>query len=114
MTPPPADADLVAWAVELTKEAGRRTLTRFRSDDLAIESKGDGTPVTEADKDAEAYIRAELAAAHPDDAVLGAEEGDQEGTTGRRWIIDPIDGTKAFMRGVPLYSNLLAVEDVHV
>ena len=113
MTAPPVDADLLAWAVELTKEAGRRTLTRFRSDDLAIEAKGDGTPVTEADKDAEAYIRAELAAAHPDDAVLGEEEGDQAGTTGRRWIIDPIDGTKAFMRGVPLYSNLLAVEDEH-
>lgn len=113
MTPPPADPDLLAWAVELTKEAGRRTLRRFRSDDLAIEAKGDGTPVTEADKDAEAYIRSELAAAHPDDAVLGEEEGDQAGTSGRRWIIDPIDGTKAFMRGVPLYSNLLAVEDEH-
>jgi len=113
MTPPPADADLLAWAVELTKEAGRRTLTRFRSDDLAVDAKGDGTPVTEADRDAEAYIRAELGAAHPDDAVLGEEEGDQAGTTGRRWVIDPIDGTKAFMRGVPLYSNLLAVEDEH-
>lgn len=113
MTPPPADPELLAWAVELTKEAGRRTLTRFRRDDLAVEAKGDGTPVTEADRDAEAYIRAELAAAHPDDAVLGEEEGDQPGTTGRRWVIDPIDGTKAFMRGVPLYSNLLAVEDEH-
>ena len=113
MSAPPADPALVSWAVELTREAGRRTLTRFRSDDLAVESKGDGTPVTEADKDAEAYIRRELSAAHPDDAVLGEEEGDQPGTSGRRWIIDPIDGTKAFMRGVPLYSNLLAVEDDH-
>src|SRR3546814_20005764 len=66
-------------------------LSRLRSDDLATEAKGDGTPVTEADKDAEAYIRAELDAAHPDDAVLGEEEGDRAGTTGRRWIIDPID-----------------------
>jgi histidinol-phosphatase len=113
VTPPAVDADLLSWAVELTKEAGRRTLARFRCDDLAVEAKGDGTPVTEADKDAEAYIRAELATAHPHDAVLGEEEGDQAGTTGRRWIIDPIDGTKAFMRGVPLYSNLLAVEDEH-
>jgi len=113
MTPPAADRDLLDWAVELTKEAGRRTLSRFRCDDLAVEAKGDGTPVTEADRDAEAYVRAELAAAHPKDAVLGEEEGDQAGTTGRRWIIDPIDGTKAFMRGVPLYSNLLAVEDEH-
>lgn len=113
MRVPPADPDLLAWAVELTKEAGRRTLTRFRSDDLAIESKGDGTPVTEADKDAEAYIRAELGAAHPDDAILGEEEGSAAGSSGRRWVIDPIDGTKAFMRGVPLYSNLTALEDQH-
>lgn len=113
MTPPPADPDLLAWAVALTKEAGNRTLRRFRTDDLAIESKGDGTPVTEADTDAEAWIRAELAAAHPADAVVGEEEGDVAGTSGRRWIIDPIDGTKAFMRGVPLYSNLVAVEDEH-
>ena len=110
---PAADADLLGWAVELTKEAGRRTLRRFRADDLAVEAKGDGTPVTEADRDAEAYIRRELAAAHPDDAVLGEEEGATTGSTARRWVIDPIDGTKAFMRGVPLYSNLLAVEDEH-
>lgn len=113
MGTPPVDADLLQWAVDLTKEAGRRTLTRFRADDLAIESKGDGTPVTEADKDAEAYIRAELASAHPHDAVLGEEEGAETGTSGRRWVIDPIDGTKAFMRGVPLYTNLTALEDEH-
>lgn len=113
MDAPSADADLLTWAVELTKEAGRRTLTRFRSDDLAIESKGDGTPVTEADKDAESFIRAELAATHPGDAILGEEEGSAEGTSGRRWVIDPIDGTKAFMRGVPLYTNLTALEDEH-
>ena len=112
-TAPAADPDLLDWAVALTKEAGTRTLTRFRAADLAVEAKGDGTPVTEADRDAEAYIRAELAAAHPDDAVLGEEEGATTGSTGRRWVIDPIDGTKAFMRGVPLYSNLLAVEDEH-
>lgn len=111
--PPPTDAALLDWAVELTKEAGRRTLTRFRADDLAIESKGDGTPVTEADKDAEAYVRRELAAAHPEDGILGEEEGEVIGTSGRRWIIDPIDGTKAFTRGVPLYTNLTALEDQH-
>ena len=111
--PPAVDPDLLDWAVELTKEAGRRTLSRFRSDDLAIEAKGDGTPVTEADRDAEAYIRSELAAAHPGDGILGEEEGEVEGTSGRRWIVDPIDGTKAFMRGVPLYTNLTALEDEH-
>ena len=110
---PPADPDLLAWAVELTREAGRRTLRRFRAEDLAIEAKGDGTPVTEADRDAESFIRSELATAHRDDAVLGEEEGALEGSSGRRWIVDPIDGTKAFARGVPLYSNLLAVADDH-
>jgi histidinol-phosphatase len=113
MTIPPADPALLDWAVALTREAGQRTLRRFRAADLAVDAKGDGTPVTEADRDAEAYIRGELAAAHPDDAVLGEEHGGASGTTGRRWIIDPIDGTKAFMRGVPLYSNLLAVADEH-
>lgn len=112
-TPPPVDADLLRWSVALTREAGRRTLTRFRSDDLAVEAKGDGTPVTEADRDAEAYLRAELASAHPDDGIVGEEEGSTSGSSGRRWIIDPIDGTKAFMRGVPLYTNLLALEDEH-
>ena len=110
---PAADPALLDWAVQLTKEAGRRTLHRFRADDLAVEAKGDGTPVTESDRDAEAFIRAELGAAHPQDAVLGEEQGVSSGSSGRRWIIDPIDGTKAFMRGVPLYSNLLAVEDEH-
>ena len=113
MTIPPADPELLDWAVALTKEAGRRTLRRFRADDLAVDAKGDGTPVTEADRDAEAFMRAEVAAAHPEDAVLGEEEGAAAGSSGRRWIIDPIDGTKAFMRGVPLYSNLLAVADEH-
>src|SRR3546814_17334126 len=102
MTPPPADPDLLAWAVELTKEAGRRTLRRFRSDDLAIEAKGDGTPVTEDDTDAEAYIRHELDAAHPDDAVLGAEDGDTAGITVSSWLIDHIDGTTALLPGRPL------------
>jgi histidinol phosphatase-like enzyme (inositol monophosphatase family) len=54
-----------------------------------------------------------LAAAHPDDAIVGEEEADRPGTSGRRWIIDPIDGTKAFTHGVPLYSTLLAVDDEH-
>lgn len=112
-TPPPADADLLAWAVEVTKESGRRTLRRFRADDLAIESKGDGTPVTEADKDAESYIRSELAAKFPHDGIIGEEEGEQPGTSGQTWVIDPIDGTKAFMRGVPLYCGLTAIEDEH-
>jgi len=110
---PPADPALVEEAVALIRMAGEATLRWFRNDELAVDRKGDGTPVTQADREAERLIRAELAARHPDDGVLGEEEPEKPGTSGRRWILDPIDGTKAFTHGVPLYSNLLAVEDEH-
>lgn len=112
-TAPTADPDLLSEAVELARAAGEATLRWFRNDELAIDRKGDGTPVTQADREAERLIRAELAVRHPDDGVLGEEEPETHGTSGRRWILDPIDGTKAFTHGVPLYSNLLAVEDDH-
>ncbi|WCO67120.1 hypothetical protein PO878_00075 [Iamia majanohamensis] len=111
--PPPADPDLVTEAVALTRMAGEATLRWFRDASLTVDSKGDGTPVTQADREAERLIRRELEARHPDDGVLGEEEPETPGTSGRRWILDPIDGTKAFTHGVPLYSNLLAVEDAH-
>jgi histidinol-phosphatase len=110
---PDADPDLMAEAVELARAAGEGTLRWFRHDDLTVDRKGDGTPVTQADREAERLIRSELAVRHPDDGVLGEEEAETTGTSGRRWILDPIDGTKAFTHGVPLYSNLLAVEDAH-
>ncbi len=100
-------------AVALAREAGEHTLGWFGTDDLVVDRKGDGTPVTEADRAAERLIRTRFAAVHPDDAIIGEEEDDRPGTSGRRWIIDPIDGTKAFTHGVPLYSTLLAVEDEH-
>ena len=100
-------------AVDIVREAGELTLGYFRSADLAVEAKGDGTPVTEADRGAERMIRERLSELAPDDTVVGEEEADQTGTSGRRWIIDPIDGTKAFTHGVPLYTNLLALEDDH-
>ena len=100
-------------AVDIVREAGELTLRYFRSAELAVESKRDGTPVTEADRGAERLIRERLAELAPDDAVVGEEEGDHAGTSGRRWIIDPIDGTKAFTHGVPLYTNLLGLEDEH-
>lgn len=100
-------------AVDIVREAGELTLRYFRSAELAVESKSDGTPVTEADRGAERLIRERLAELAADDAVVGEEEGDHAGTSGRRWIIDPIDGTKAFTHGVPLYTNLLGLEDEH-
>lgn len=107
------DPQLMHEAVELLREAGRITLGWFGSDDLSIDRKQDGTPVTEADRAAERYLRERLAELHPDDTLVGEEEGVTEGTTGREWVIDPIDGTKAFTAGVPLYCNLLAMTDPH-
>jgi histidinol-phosphatase len=109
----PIDQATLDTAVALLRAAGDRTLRWFRSDDLTVERKDDGTPVTAADKDAERFLRERLSEAFPGDGVLGEEESPTAGTSGRRWIIDPIDGTKAFTCGVPLYSNLLALEDEH-
>jgi histidinol phosphatase-like enzyme (inositol monophosphatase family) len=106
----PAD-HLLDEVVALVREAGERTMRWFRSDDLAVERKGDGTPVTAADKDAERFLRAEIGRRFPDDAIIGEEEPSSSGTSGSTWVIDPIDGTKSFTHGVPLYSNLVARYD---
>ena len=105
------EASLLETAVDLVREAGELTLTWFRSSTMEIERKHDGTPVTQADKAAERFLREQIQARFPDDAIIGEEEDDVTGTSGRTWIIDPIDGTKAFTHGVPLYTNLLAVDD---
>lgn len=110
---PPADPALVEAAVAICREAGELTLRHFRADGLVVDRKGDGTPVTEADRAAERLVRERLAARFPGDGILGEEEDETIGDTGRRWIVDPIDGTKAFTHGVPLYTNLLAVDDEH-
>ncbi len=110
---PPASRDLLVEARDLLRAAGELTQGYFRSPTLGVEWKPDGTPVTEADRAAERFVREELARRHPTDGVLGEEEGETAGSSARRWILDPIDGTKAFRQGVPLYSNLLALEDAH-
>ena len=107
----PVEPELLDEAVALARLAGDLTLQYFRRTDLQVDRKGDGTPVTAADRGAERLLRDELARRHPEDGILGEEESERLGTSGRRWIIDPIDGTKAFTHGVPLYTNLLALED---
>lgn len=107
----PVDPELLDTAVRFVRQAGELTLQYFRREDLAIDRKGDGTPVTVADRGAERLLRELIEDAYPDDGILGEEEAEKPGTSGRRWIIDPIDGTKAFTHGVPLYTNLLAIED---
>ena len=101
-------ADL-ALAHQLADAADAITLGRFRALDLHVESKPDLTPVTDADQGAEREIRRLLASSRPADAVLG-EEYDDTGTGPRRWIIDPVDGTKNFVRGVPVWATLIALQ----
>lgn len=108
---PAIDQSILDEAVGMAQRAGELTLKYFRSSSLAIDTKSDGTPVTEADRGAERQLRVELAELFPDDGIFGEEEAETPGASGRRWIIDPIDGTKAFTHGVPLYTNLLALED---
>ncbi len=96
-------------AVELAELAGQSTLELFGSGRFAVERKGDDSPVTIADKRAEQLIRAELAERFPHDGILGEEFGEQAGASEFQWIVDPIDGTKSFISGVPLYSTLVGV-----
>lgn len=90
--------------------AGQHTLKYFQNSNYEVERKGDASPVTVADKEAEQLLRREIAAAFPDDGILGEEFGVTEGTSGYRWILDPIDGTKSFISGVPLYGTMVGVE----
>jgi len=98
------------FANETAYQAGRLTLDYFGSD-LEADYKGDDTPVTIADRKAESLIRRRIESKYPDHAILGEEYGrkDSQNTT-FRWIIDPIDGTKSFIRGVPLYGVLIGLE----
>ncbi len=106
-----SDDDL-ALALELADLADEITLGRFRAFDLAVETKPDLTPVSEADHAVEQRLRERLAVDRPDDAVLGEEYGSSEGSGGtRRWILDPIDGTKNYVRGIPVWATLLALRD---
>ena len=113
LTGPPVDPELVELAVELVRGAGDITLRWFATSDLQVDRKADGTPVTQADRAAERWLREQLDKHVPDDGIIGEEEPPVAGRSGRRWILDPIDGTKAFTRGVPLYSTLLAFDDQH-
>lgn len=97
-------------AIAIAREVGEVTLGFFQKPSLAIEFKSDGSPVTEADKLVESIIRSRIAQQFPGDGVLGEEEGEARGTSGYRWILDPIDGTRPFSRGIPTFSNLIAVE----
>jgi histidinol-phosphatase len=106
-------SDDLALALAAAANADLVSLPRFRAQDLVITTKPDRTPVTDADQAVEKLIRSTIAAARPDDAILGEEMGLTSESAGpqpdRQWIIDPIDGTAGFLRGLPIWATLIAL-----
>ncbi len=100
----------LALANEIAVAAGKLTLKFFRTDRFEVIRKGDGSPLTVADQEAETFLRQQISDAFPDDAIVGEEFGQQEGDSGYGWILDPIDGTKSFISGVPLYGTMIGIE----
>lgn len=101
--------EFMEFASQTAYTAGRMTLGTFQTQ-IEVDIKSDGSPVTLTDRSVEAYIRGRIAECYPNHAVLGEELGEQGSGASHRWIIDPIDGTKSFIRGVPLYATLLGLE----
>jgi histidinol-phosphatase len=105
---PPTQSDLDV-ALSLADAADAITIDRFGAVDLRVDSKPDLTPVSDADLAVETTLREHLARSRPGDAVLGEEFGGEPTISGRQWVIDPIDGTKNFVRGVPVWATLVAL-----
>ena len=105
-----SERDLLDFAVEAAWRAGRIALPHFQTGP-EIELKPDASPVTIADRAAERMLREHIERTFPDDALLGEEFGEVRAGASRRWIVDPIDGTRSFVRGAPLWGVLIAVED---
>ena len=104
--------DDLALAHALADLADAITLDRYQAQDLVIATKPDNTPVTDADRAVETAIRDALATHRTSDGLVGEEFGSDKGSSGRYWVIDPIDGTKNFMRGVPTWATLIALVQV--
>jgi histidinol-phosphatase len=101
--------DDVALALRMADQADALTMDRFGAQDLNVDTKPDLTPVTDADRSVETALRETLSQQRPDDPVLGEEFGGTTAFAGRKWVIDPIDGTKNFVRGVPVWATLIAL-----
>jgi histidinol-phosphatase len=99
----------LALAIRLADAADSITLARFQSIDLIVTTKPDNTPVTDADKATEEALRALIKNHRPDDGIVGEEFGNDAGGAERYWVIDPIDGTKNFLRGVPTWATLIGL-----
>jgi histidinol-phosphatase len=103
--------DDMALALRLAEQADAQTMDRFGALDLRVDTKPDLTPVTDADQGVESMIRDVLSNERPGDVVLGEEFGGTAVFAGRQWVVDPIDGTKNFVRGVPVWATLIALLD---
>jgi histidinol-phosphatase len=106
---PPEITDRLNFAVEIARAAGDVTLQYFRRSDLQVDRKADRSPVTIADRSAEELLRKRIGERFGGDGIIGEELGELRGSSGYQWILDPIDGTKSFIHGVPLYTTLVAV-----
>jgi histidinol-phosphatase len=109
--PSPASEEWCTYLARIADAADAIALRHFRSATLRTDAKADGTPVTQADREIEAAARALMAAECSGVGVLGEEYGETPGSAGERLIIDPIDATQNFLRGIPIFATLLAIED---
>ncbi|MGH7199924.1 MAG: histidinol-phosphatase [Planctomycetaceae bacterium] len=110
MIEPAALASRLEFALDAAREAGELILGYYQAGDLAVDHKHDLSPVTAADRGAEELLRARIDEHFPEDGVLGEEFAAKPSSNGVRWILDPLDGTKAFVSGVPLFGTLIALE----
>jgi len=107
----PADVKRrLEFAVAAAREAGELILGYYQDAELAVTLKGDRTPVTEADRGAEQLLRSQIIESFPGDGILGEEFEEEVSSNGFRWILDPVDGTKSFVHGVPLFGTLIGLE----
>ncbi len=110
MTTKPSLSTLLEFAIDAAYQAGKITLSYFQNG-VSADRKSDDSPVTIADKLAEEKLRELIQRYWPDHGIIGEEYGEQAGTSEYTWTVDPIDGTKSFVQGVPIYSNLISVVD---
>lgn len=108
--PPSEVAKRLEFALAVSREAAKLILSYYLSPSLVVDLKRDRSPVTAADRGAEELIRDRIARQFPEDGVFGEEFGETPGRNGVRWVLDPVDGTKAFIHGVPLFGTLVGLE----
>ena len=102
--------DRLELAVAIARQAAGSTMRYYQAAGLVVERKADDSPVTRADREAEELMRRRLDAEVPADAIVGEELGSKDGSSGYTWYLDPIDGTQAFVRGVPLFGTMMGLE----